>query len=186
MAPVRRRPGRAPSDQHHLRLEPADYRRHNHQSEQHDVAPHDSLPSQLRLPAARYRHHDRNSRPKHGTSPRDNAAAAGLSTWGTFPKPSRDYPEQVFLHTLDPAGAGRIRIYNPTLRLAATVTVDPAVLPWAFQFRSAAAHAYALAIEPANCPTVDGRAAARAAGSLPTLEPGDFRSYRVELSIDTG
>ena len=117
-------------------------------------------------------------------TPRDAVAAAGLSGWRTFPQPAKDFPEQVFRHDLDPAGPGRLRVRNPISGLSLTVAVDPAVLPWAFQWKSAAADTFVVGIEPANCPVIDGRAAARAQGVLPELEPEESRSYRVELSIE--
>lgn len=116
--------------------------------------------------------------------PRDDAAAAGLRDWNTFPEPAASFPEQVFRHDLDPAGPGRVRVRNPALGLALTVAVDPAVLPWAFQWKSAAAGTYVLGVEPANCPTVNGRAAARAMDALPELEPGQEQSYQVDLLVD--
>ena len=118
--------------------------------------------------------------------PRDATAAAGLADWKLFPDPASDFPEQVFRHALDPAGPGRLRVDNPTSGLSLTITVDPTALPWAFQWKSAAANTYVLGIEPANCPTVDGRSAARAMNALAELAPGESRSYHVELSVDSG
>ena len=117
-------------------------------------------------------------------TPRDAEAAGGLSEWRTFPEPVTDFPEQVFRHDLDPAGPGRLRVRNPTSGLTLTIAVDPTVLPWAFQWKSAAASTYVLGIEPANCPTIEGRSAARALDVLPELDPGESRSYRIELSVD--
>ena len=115
---------------------------------------------------------------------RDEAATSGMATWDVFPEPATEYPEQVFRHDLDPAGPGELRIHNAQLGIAVTVAVDPTVLPWAFQWKSAVAGTYAMGIEPANCPTVDGRAAARALGRLPELEPGESQSYQVRMSVD--
>jgi hypothetical protein len=117
--------------------------------------------------------------------PRDDAAAAGLAGWNVFPGPEREFPEQVFRHDLDPGGRGEIRVHNAQRGMAVTVAVDPTVLPWAFLWKSALAGTYVMGIEPANCPTVDGRAAARALGTLPELEPAESRTYRVRMSVDT-
>jgi hypothetical protein len=43
--------------------------------------------------------------------------------------------------------------------------------------------AYVVGLEPANAFTL-GRAGERAAGRLQMLEPGECRSFRVELSVD--
>ncbi len=121
-----------------------------------------------------------------GPTPRDKPAAAGLSTWRSFPEPVSDFPEQVYRHDLDPAGPGKVTVRNPRSGLSLSIAVDPTVLPWAFQWKSAASNTYVLGIEPANCPVIDGRSAARASGVLPELDPGESRSYRIELSVETG
>jgi hypothetical protein len=43
--------------------------------------------------------------------------------------------------------------------------------------------AYVLGIEPANCGGIMGRAAARESGDLPTLEPGESRTYQIALEV---
>jgi len=40
-----------------------------------------------------------------------------------------------------------------------------------------------MGMEPANCPTIEGRAAAIARGTLPFLEPGESRRYELEFRV---
>jgi hypothetical protein len=42
---------------------------------------------------------------------------------------------------------------------------------------------YVMALEPANCPTIEGRTAARERGTLPFLEPGETRHYELEFDV---
>ncbi len=43
--------------------------------------------------------------------------------------------------------------------------------------------AYVVGIEPANCNGLGGRAATRAKGWLPVLEPGESRAYHLALEV---
>ncbi len=116
--------------------------------------------------------------------PRDAEAAAGLAEWDRMPAPMAGYAEQVFRHDLDPGGpAASATVRNETLGLAVSVRVDPAALPWIWQWTMAGYGTYALGIEPSNCPSLGGRAAARAEGVLPELSPGETRRYRIEISV---
>jgi hypothetical protein len=45
------------------------------------------------------------------------------------------------------------------------------------------AGAYIVGVEPANCDGLGGRAATRAAGHLPVLEPGESRAYNITLEV---
>jgi hypothetical protein len=42
---------------------------------------------------------------------------------------------------------------------------------------------YVLGLEPANCSGIAGRAAARKAGDLPYLAPGESRRYALEIEV---
>jgi len=113
--------------------------------------------------------------------PRNDDAAAGLPSWHTFPAPSAGFAEQVFRHDLRSDDPGVVTVTNARLGLAVDVRVDPTVLPHVFQWTMARPGTYALGIEPGNAPTMDGRARARDLAALPQLEPGETRSYTVEL-----
>jgi hypothetical protein len=40
-------------------------------------------------------------------------------------------------------------------------------------------------MEPANCPTIEGRVDAGKRGTLPFLEPGEARTYDLEFTVLT-
>ena len=44
--------------------------------------------------------------------------------------------------------------------------------------------AYVIGVEPANCNGLGGRAATRELGQLPQLEPGESRSYHIDVEIN--
>jgi hypothetical protein len=112
--------------------------------------------------------------------PRDTEARAGVGEWDTFAPPSHPFPEQVFRHRL-PEDPGEVRavLENPRLGLALAMTFDSGELPFLFQWKMLGTGAYVLGLEPANCPVIEGRAAAREAGTLPVLEPAESRHYRL-------
>jgi hypothetical protein len=58
-------------------------------------------------------------------------------------------------------------------------------LPQFVQWRMFGGGTYVLGLEPANC-RVGGRAMERAAGRLQTLQPGESRSYRLEIGVLAG
>jgi hypothetical protein len=103
----------------------------------------------------------------HEVVPRDEAAAAGLTTWDEPPTPAADEAELVFEHV----GASWARLTNPRLGLELTVRSS---LPRLWQWVSPASGMYALALEPANC-SVLGRAHDIAVGRMPFLDPGEAR-----------
>ncbi len=112
--------------------------------------------------------------------PRDAAAAAAAPVWATAP-PADETPERVFEHQLADAPEGVARVDQPALGLTVEVRWDRSTLPRVHQWLHTAGGAYVLGIEPANC-SVLGRAADRAAGTLPLLGPGEERETWVEVS----
>ncbi len=75
---------------------------------------------------------------------------------------------------VDEAGGREVTLWNPALvgGLGLRVRWDAETLPWMFVWRQFGEGAYALGLEPANCPIVTGRADAPASGTLPLLAPG--------------
>jgi hypothetical protein len=115
--------------------------------------------------------------------PRDDPASrAGFAGWRAPGGAVAGADEIVLehLHENDAAPEGRARVVNPELDLAVTVTWERSGLPRLWQWIHRRAGIHALAIEPANC-SVLGRAADRAAGRLPMLEPGEERVTRLRI-----
>ena len=120
-----------------------------------------------------------------GTRPQprnDPASRAGWEGWAAPGGPVAGADEIVLEHVYGdaPGPVGVARVVNPELGLAVTVSWDRAGLPRLWQWIHRRAGVYALGIEPANC-SVLGRAADRAAGRLPVLEPGAERVTRVRI-----
>ncbi|HTW83364.1 MAG TPA: aldose 1-epimerase family protein [Candidatus Sulfotelmatobacter sp.] len=124
--------------------------------------------------------------------PRDAQAARGLAVWDRGAEPRRDFEEQVFVHEPIACADGRAAavLWNPQLcegrGLGLAIRFDPVQLPAFFTWRMLAHGTYVMGMEPANCPTIEGRVEAGKRGTLPFLEPGESRSYDLEFSVLTG
>lgn len=121
--------------------------------------------------------------------PRDDDAHAALALWNRGGPPLSGFKEQVFIH--DPlAGEGgwaRASFSNPRLDggrgVTLTVRYRPEQLPALMTWRMLGVKTYVMAMEPANCATIEGRTVARARGNLPFLEPGETRQYELEFAV---
>lgn len=114
--------------------------------------------------------------------PRDEATADGLEVWDRPPPVAAGAAEWVFEHrpVPDERGWAHGEVRSPAVGLRVRCSWDAVTLPRLHQWSHRRAGVYALAIEPANCSTL-GRAADRAAGRLPVLEPGEDRVTRLRL-----
>ena len=119
------------------------------------------------------------------TLPRDEAARPGLSQWNRFQPPTPGYAEQVFIHRPTPGPDGRttIELSNPKIGIGLRWTYPTANLPYLMEWKMMGAGAYVVGVEPANCNGLGGRAATRALGLLPLLEPGESREYLIDLEV---
>jgi hypothetical protein len=88
----------------------------------------------------------------------------------------------VFEHRVrpDPSGWARAVVVNPSVGLELEVRWRQAELPRFHQWIHPGRGIYALGLEPANC-SVLGRAADRAAGTLPVLEPLEARTTELRI-----
>ncbi len=124
--------------------------------------------------------------------PRDDRAKSGLSDWNLGGDPEPDFAEQVFVHTPLPcndglAGAMMVnRNLDSERGIALVVWFDPVELPALFTWRMLGKKTYVMGIEPANCPTIEGRVRAGERGTLPFLEAGESRSYHLAFEIVSG
>ena len=118
--------------------------------------------------------------------PRDDDARRGLSQWNRGAPPQRGFKEQVFIHTpkADGDGWSVAGVRNASLGRGFAVHFRPDELQACFSWRMLAPRTYVLAVEPANCPTIQGRIAAQAAGTLPLLQPGETREYHVRFVFE--
>lgn len=110
--------------------------------------------------------------PAVAVRPRDADAEAGLGEWSTVGPPQSGYGEQVFQCDLR-AGEDTVRVRNERLGIALRVTYSTDTLPWLDVWKLLAERSYVVALEPTNTGGFAGRAAERAQGTLPVLEPGE-------------
>lgn len=111
---------------------------------------------------------------------RDADAEAGFDTRGEIGEPQVGFREQVYIHE---PGAERVaRVTNAARGLQLTLRYSD-TLPALFQWKMTATKHFVLGLEPANTPEIQGRAAARDNGILPRLEPGESRSYSIEIEV---
>jgi hypothetical protein len=122
-------------------------------------------------------------------TPRDAEAARGTAGFARMDGPQTGFQEQVFITVpqADQAGERAVTLWNPALAggLGLRLHWDAETLPWMFVWRQFGEGAYALGLEPANCPVVTGRADARAQGVLPLLDPREERRYRLRFTVVT-
>jgi len=120
--------------------------------------------------------------------PRVATDSARGADWRAVEAPVARAVEQVWEHTPRPAADGRVHVavLNDDLgdgRAAGVeVAYDPATLPRLFQWRVMGEGHYVIGIEPGNL-RIEGRHAARAAGDLVVLDPGEARSTALELRL---
>jgi hypothetical protein len=119
-----------------------------------------------------------------GVVPRDDDAAPHVAEAGRAPDPQPGAPERVFEHELRPDadGVARAVLRSPAAGLELALSWPAATLPRMHQWVHPASGLYVLGVEPANC-SVLGRAADRAAGRLPVLEPGEERVTELRIAV---
>jgi hypothetical protein len=123
--------------------------------------------------------------------PRDAQAEKGLAVWNRGGRPEAGFAEQVFIHEPVRCSDGRAAalVHNSRLDadgLALAIRYDPSQLPALFTWRMLGYGTYVMGIEPANCPTIEGRVKAREAGTLPFLQPGESRTYQLDFEVLAG
>jgi len=119
--------------------------------------------------------------------PRDDGAKAGMAQHDVFSAPVKDYKEQVFYHDMVPDASGYVNvgIFNAARRIAVSVRYRKDQLPRFVEWKMMGESTYVVGLEPSNC-WVEGRDKDRARGILRFLEPGDRRTYELEVSFLQG
>ena len=122
--------------------------------------------------------------PQIPPDPRDEDAAGALDGWDRAPGVVEGAVERVYEHAVATAADGwaGASVHHPALGLTLTLRWDAATLPRLHQWVHPAPGMGVLGLEPANC-SVLGRAADRAAGRLPVLEPGTERRTRIAIRV---
>lgn len=84
----------------------------------------------------------------------------------------------------DVAGNSLCGLYNESLGFAVTLSFKKQQLPWFINWQHWAAGEYVTGLEPGNIPPV-GQAAARKENKLEFIEPGQSKTYELELAVQT-
>ncbi|MFP4323182.1 MAG: aldose 1-epimerase family protein [Anaerolineales bacterium] len=113
--------------------------------------------------------------------PRDAAAEKGAATWEIYEAPSPHYAEQVFFHHVKTSETGwsTVALTNDDFGLA--LSWDARSAPYFTQWKNTHQGIYVCGIEPGNC-LPEGQNAARAAGRLAWLAPGERQSFTCQIS----
>jgi hypothetical protein len=120
--------------------------------------------------------------------PRDAAAQPGLGQHTSFQAPMPGYAEQVFYHRIrhDASGYAQAAVVNRAYcggqGLGVYVRYRTAELPYLVQWKMMGQGTYVCGVEPSSN-LLEGRGEERREGRLLLLEPGQSRSYCVELGV---
>ena len=120
--------------------------------------------------------------------PRDDDARPGIGEYDRFTGPIPGYREQVFYHDIPAGSDGYVTasIVNPGFNggegLGVYVRYRQRELPRFTEWKMIGEDVYCVGLEPANC-LVEGRAKERERGTLQFLDPGEERSYHIEIGI---
>jgi len=119
--------------------------------------------------------------PHTTVAPRDPDAEEGFGRQYGIGAPVPGFREQVYIHEATPERYASVTNKQRGLRLTLRFSET---LPAIFEWKMTATQHYVLGLEPANTPEIGGRAAARAAGRLPRLEPGESVGYRLDFEME--
>ncbi|NDJ76662.1 MAG: aldose 1-epimerase family protein [Chloroflexi bacterium] len=117
--------------------------------------------------------------------PRDEPAWAGFEAWPVYGEPAMQYDEQVYFHHLNADANGQTRIALVQSGFGFEIAWDSATLPYFTQWKNTRYRTYVCGLEPGNC-IPEGVSAARDAGRLVILEPGDEQRFSVTFSVLDG
>jgi len=120
--------------------------------------------------------------------PRDQIAALGVGQYNRFQPPTPGYQEQVFYHTLksDAEGYAQVALVNRTYGagqgLGVYLRFRLEEMPHLVQWKMMGQGEYVCGLEPGTN-LVEGRDMERKEGRLQMLEPGESRSFRLEIGV---
>jgi hypothetical protein len=120
--------------------------------------------------------------------PRFATPAAREADWRTVEPPRERAVEQVWEHVprAGADGIGHAAVLNRDLgdgrAAGVAIAFDTATLPRLLEWRVMSEGHYVVGLEPGNL-RIEGRSAARAAGDLVVLEPGETRRYSLDIRL---
>lgn len=118
--------------------------------------------------------------PSASVTARDADAESGFDTKYEIGSPVAGFREQVYIH--ESRDDRYARVSTPSRGIELTLRYSD-TLPALFEWKMTATQHYVLGLEPANTPEINGRAAARATGRLPYLQPGETITFQVSIEV---
>lgn len=110
---------------------------------------------------------------------RDSKYPPDRKAYETFESPADQMGEKVYFHTLkSECGRSRIRLVNPELDMLAEIAYDNQYLPCFIEWKLMKSGDYVLGLEPATWKPL-GRKAAKDAGELQMIQPGETKTIQV-------
>lgn len=121
---------------------------------------------------------------------RDARAETGLENYGSFQNPEHGFTEQVFYHDLKPASDGTVwcGLLNPNLGTHGTGVYVKCRKDQATHFgewKQMGEGDYVVGLEPSTW-YPEGRAEARRRGELKFIEPGEVKTFDLEVGVFEG
>ena len=116
--------------------------------------------------------------------PMSEDSVDAVRDYAAYGPPRSDWETKVLVHrpVADAEGWAETAVVSPRLDLGLYVKQRPEQLPFLWQWKQLGQGTYVTGLEPANC-FGRGRADDRARGTLQFLEPGERRTYNVEIGI---
>src|SRR5690606_28726275 len=91
--------------------------------------------------------------------------------------------EVAFIDVVHNNGKSSCGLFNPHLQFGVTIRFNKSELPWLTNWQHWGKNEYVTGLEPGTHPPI-GQAAARANGTLIEIQPGESRSYDLQVEID--
>lgn len=119
-----------------------------------------------------------------GVEPMTDDFADAVADYPSYGPPTPGWEARVLLHRPQPDtdGWAQTALLNRRLGLGLYVKQRPEQLPFLWQWKQLGQGTYVTGIEPANC-MGRGRSDDRAHGTLQFLEPGERRTYNIEIGV---
>lgn len=112
---------------------------------------------------------------------RDAHAEEDIANWMNMEKPTADYIERCYYHTMKTA-AGHASIFQPKKGIGIAIDYDASILDCFVEWKMMGVRDYVLGLECGNC-YPDGRDVMREKGILKFLDPGKKITYTVKISM---
>lgn len=120
-------------------------------------------------------------------TPENAEAVASDEAWTTIGEPAADAESLVYLHTLpraaDESERHTVSLSNAVTGLALDIGFAASTLPFLHQWKCLRWGQYVMGIEPANTPSILGRADAEARGVAPVLVAGASVDYHLDFTF---